>query len=237
MLDGLPAHVMVIAGLALALMVPLIQGSRAAGLAGSAAEVDQAERLIELRMDEFKQKTRQEQESRQDESRRRSDLESSKRNLETQRATLEQDLVMPLDEKERRLGEVRSRLADVDRQLAAMPGGDGARGQSDTESAERKKWEERYNLTGRKEAFLDARVSAVGGSLHLLLGWLGRLMLIVGLLVMTVQSAGLRQKILLIVLLVVLFSALSGVNLGFRAQGNLGESPREETTPPPPSNR
>jgi hypothetical protein len=43
--------------------------------------------------------------------------------------------------------------------------------------------------------------------------------------VLTIQSDGLRQKILLVVLLVVMISALSGVNLDFQAHGSLGDSP------------
>jgi hypothetical protein len=50
-------------------------------------------------------------------------------------------------------------------------------------------------------------------------------MLLIGLLVMTLESDGMKQKVALAVLMVVLFSALSGVNVNFVAAGSLGDSP------------
>lgn len=71
---------------------------------------------------------------------------------------------------------------------------------------------------------LEAEIANAGQTIPLLLGWIGRLFLLVGLLTMTVQSEGTKQKVLLIILLVVMFSALSGVNLDFTAAGHLGDA-------------
>ncbi len=73
--------------------------------------------------------------------------------------------------------------------------------------------------------------SAGGAKFALILRWLGRLALLLGLLVLTVQSEGMRQKVLLLVLLVVLFSSLSGVHLNFGASGQLGTATPEAAAP------
>jgi hypothetical protein len=83
--------------------------------------------------------------------------------------------------------------------------------------------EKTYRVHDLKREMIEAQADALGTVCHVWLGWLGRLFLIIGLLTMTILSEGMRQKVLLIILLVVLFSALSGVNLDFRAQGHLGE--------------
>jgi hypothetical protein len=57
---------------------------------------------------------------------------------------------------------------------------------------------------------------------HTIVGWIGSLLLIVGLLALTATTAGVTQKIFLVVLLLVLFSALSGVRVDFLAAGQMG---------------
>lgn len=91
-------------------------------------------------------------------------------------------------------------------------------------SLEKKKeeLESAYGTDQLKRALLQAQASAAGMRWHLVIGWLGRLFLLVGLLTLTLLSEGMRQKILLVVLLVVMFSSLSGVNLDFSAQGRMG---------------
>lgn len=107
-------------------------------------------------------------------------------------------------------------------------------------AAKRDEVRRRYDIPGRRRALIDAQAAAAGSFWYLVLRWIGHLLLILGLLVLTLLSEGARQKILLVVLLVVLFSALSGVNVGFQASGNLGGAARDEpadllrdTTPGP----
>lgn len=99
--------------------------------------------------------------------------------------------------------------------------------QSKANEAKRKELEETYELERWKQESLDARYSAAGTRSHLYVGWLGDLLLVLGLLVMTVQSEGRRQIVLLIILLVVLFSAVTGVNLDFNAEAHMGQLPME----------
>jgi hypothetical protein len=92
-------------------------------------------------------------------------------------------------------------------------------------NAKKKELETKYRVQAKRRAMLESQAGATGSRLHLLIGWLGRLLLIVGLLTLTLESEGFRQKILLIILLVVLFSSLAGVGVGFEARGNLGSAP------------
>lgn len=100
--------------------------------------------------------------------------------------------------------------------------------QADLRRAVDKKKEEletKHRVHAKRRALLESQARASGSRLHLLIGWLGRLLLILGLLTLTLESDGMRQKVLLIILLVVLFSALTGVSVGFEARGNLGSGP------------
>ena len=89
----------------------------------------------------------------------------------------------------------------------------------------REELETKHRVAARKRAMIESQAGASGSRLYLLIGWLGRLLLILGLLTLTLESDGMRQKVLLLILLVVLFSALTGVSLGFEAQGHLGSGP------------
>jgi hypothetical protein len=82
--------------------------------------------------------------------------------------------------------------------------------------------QKQYDRTALKRRHLLAQNDAAGMRWHLLVGWLGEFALIVGLLALTATSSGVTQKIFLVVLLVVLFSALSGVRLDFLAAGQMG---------------
>ncbi len=81
----------------------------------------------------------------------------------------------------------------------------------------------KYDANARKRDLLEAQASAAGSRSHHVLLFLGNVLLLVGLLVVTLQSTGVTQKIALIILLVVMFSALSGVNLTFLTAGSMGE--------------
>lgn len=131
-------------------------------------------------------------------------------------------------------------LVDLDmekftREQEAKAGGESIEGSSYTEiqarqeelkkATDKKKdeLEKTYKVFDLKREMIENQATVPGTVLHLWIGWLGRLLLILGLLILTVQSEGAQQKVILILLLVVMFSALSGVNLDFGAQGHLGE--------------
>jgi len=216
-LDGTPAHVLIIAGLALTLFAPLIPSFKIAEVVSARVASDQAESLIDLDLEELK---------RTQEAERKKDKEEGERDVGspfTSATLTPEEQVKQQAERQKREAERQKREADRQKAL-------------EQKQEELKK---KYDTIGRKRALLDAQTSAAGMRWHLVLAWLGRLMLLVGLLALTIQSEGVRQKVLLVVLLVVMFSALSGVNLDFLARGSLGESlPQTESSSPvtaPPS--
>ena len=261
MLDGLPAHILVVAGLALTLLIPLILGIKNASVGGSREELGRALNLVELDVQQYKEELDKKKRSRDDRATAQQDFDKAqqaKESAEVKVRSLESDKAslatsdMPPELKQSQMTDLQRRITtaqteastaqgDMDRaqrRLDSMPKDDKPDPNQETLDERRRRAESENNVIELKKAYLDAQVSQAGTVSHHVLGWLGRLLLLVGLLVMTVQSQGLRQKILLLVLLVVMFSALSGVNLNFAAQGNMGESPRDVeriTAPPPPA--
>lgn len=88
----------------------------------------------------------------------------------------------------------------------------------------RKDLEQKNDTMVLQRDYLRAKASAAGSRIHLLFGWVGRLMLLAGLLAITFMSEGTKQKIVLVVLLVVLFSSLAGANLSILGAGQFGDS-------------
>lgn len=88
----------------------------------------------------------------------------------------------------------------------------------------RKDLEQKNDTMVLQRDYLRAKASAAGTRAHLLIGWAGRLMLLAGLLAITFMSEGAKQKIVLVVLLVVLFSSLAGANLSILGAGQFGDS-------------
>jgi DNA repair exonuclease SbcCD ATPase subunit len=262
MLDGVPAHALVIIGLALALLVPMIQAIKEAGRKGALAEIEQGQKLIDLEVLRFKDEKAKEGDVRAKKATAEQEKSSADRDLESARQALTRlrdrqsspapspdfstgmTLPQPPTPEEIRKAEddVKAAERKVDRTKAEVEKAEGELKQvmdqvTDTRTEEevRRQARDEYKLADRHKAFHEAEISAQGAVLPPIIGWLGRLMLILGLLVLTVQSTGLRQKILLFVLLIVMLSALSGFNLLFATQGNIGEQQRqsERLTPPP----
>ena len=202
-LDGTPAHVLIIAGLALTLFAPLIPNFKIAGVASARMEADQADALIELDLADLK---REQDKERKEELRQAQGNEISFVGLTP-------------EEMQKRQEEARKRDADRQKREEAR---------QKTLEQKQEDLKKKYDNVVLKRAVLAAQSSAAGMHWHLVLSWLGRLALLAGLLVLTIQSEGPRQKVLLVVLLVVMFSSLSGVNLDFLARGNLGESTPQE---------
>ncbi|MDD5542332.1 MAG: hypothetical protein PHX83_04090 [Acidobacteriia bacterium] len=84
--------------------------------------------------------------------------------------------------------------------------------------------EKKYDSNTLKRELLEAQANAAGSRIQFVISWLGRLMLLLGLLVITLQSEGARQKVILVILLVVMFTTLSGINFDFATIGHFGES-------------
>lgn len=87
----------------------------------------------------------------------------------------------------------------------------------------RKDLERKYDTLVLQREYLGAKASAAGTRIHVLFGWAGRLLLLAGLLAITFISEGTKQKVVLVVLLVVLFSSLAGANLSILGAGQFGD--------------
>lgn len=196
-LDGTRAHILVIVGLALTLLAPLIFNFRVASATSARAEFNQAGSMKDLDLEDFK----------------RTQEEARKKYEETHRTS--PDSSLPPEQMFEAMNKARQEREKFD---------------SDQRQELTKKQEEldkKHDTNALKRAMLEAETGIAGSRLHMVVGWLGELLLLIGLLVMTVQSEGVRQKVLLAILLVVMFSALSGVSLDFLAQGRMGSSPVE----------
>jgi len=223
-LDGTPSHILIVVGLALALFAPLILNFKVAGLASAQADLDKVKTLRELDLEEFK---RQQQEERKNSP----EVVNYNRALE-ERKPVVMDISMPItlrtelqkqeDANNKKLQDLKRAVDEKDRER---------------QKAMDKKQEEldkKYDTIPPRRLVSEEQTAVAGTRSHLMIGWLGRLLLLLGLLVVTLQSEGVRQKVVLIILLVVMFSALSGVNLGFQAQGHLGEERIESGAAPKP---
>lgn len=217
-LDGAPAHWLIIAGLALTLFAPLIPSFKLAEVESSRVALEQVNALIELDLDEFKRT--QEEQSKKDEEESKKDAEEASKDFQAKTSASAEDQTALLGEIEKR------EAARVKRAEDRKKRADESKKALDQK---REGLIKQYDTVSLRRALLDAQASASGMRWPAALAWLGRVMLLVGLLVLTLQSEGLRQKVALTVLLVVLFVALSGVNLNFNAQGHLGVPGRSET--------
>lgn len=183
MLEGFPAQVLVIGGLALVLFAPLIPQFKLAAVSSARSAYDNAEAMIELEMEEIRRE--QEKANKQDD---------------------EMMASMTYEQRQTRMEEQRKKQKELER----------------VADEKREELKKRFDRTSLKREMLIAQKNAAGMRWHLVLGWLGRLALIAGLLTLTVRAEGVTQKIYLVVLLIVLFSALTGVQLGFLAAGQMG---------------
>lgn len=130
----------------------------------------------------------------------RLDLKVYEREQESERRKLNSDPSQPLEERQKREQALR-----------------------DSSERMRKDLEQKYDTIVLQREYLKAKASAAGTRIHILFGWLGRLMLISGLLAITFMSEGTKQKVVLVVLLVVLFSSLAGANLSILGAGQFGD--------------
>ena len=213
-LEGMPAHILIILGLALTLVAPLILNFKGAGVASSQAEFDQIKAQKELDLEGFKreqadQRKKSPEVTKYTEATEQRKPVSSDPSLSPQQIEARQKQEQ---EKDKAIEELKKAVDEKDKERAKAL-------EAKTEELERQ-----YDTIPIRRQIAEAQTAMAGTRSHLVLGWLGRLLLLVGLLVLMLQSEGLRQKVILVVLLVVMFSALSGVNLDFTAQGRMGGS-------------
>ncbi len=200
-LDGAPAQSMIILGLVLLLAVPMITSVRSAGVARAQTALNQVDSLSELDLDDLK---------RSQEKERKADQEAA----EKENSTPLNYATMPPEQIQQH---------QQQRQASMEKRQERERERQKVFDDKREELKKKYDANARKRDLLVAQASASGGWSHYVLLFLGNVLLLVGLLVVTLQSDGVRQKIALVILLVVMFSALSGVNLTFLTAGSMGE--------------
>jgi len=213
-LEGMPAHILIILGLALTLIAPLILNFKGASLASSQAEFDQliAQKALDLegfKRDQADQRKKSPEVTKLTEATEQRKPVPSDPSLSPEQIEAQQKQEQ---EKDKAILELKKAVDEKDKEREKAL-------EAKTEELEKK-----YDTIPIRGQIAEGQTAVAGTRSHLVLGWLGRLLLLVGLLVMMLQSEGLRQKVILVVLLVVMFSALSGVNLDFTAQGRMGGS-------------
>ncbi len=179
LLDGAPAHAMIMIGLVAALAAPLIPDCARAKRDSAEAELEKAKALRELDLKEFNE-------------------------AEDKKAAAMAEMPAPV-----------------------APGMPEPTPPEDRDK-KRKEFEEsldaKYDLPGHERELAGARASAAGVRSHLYVHWIGRVLLILGLLILTLGATGTKQKVLVAVLLIVLFGSLTGIALDVGARASLGGS-------------
>lgn len=202
-INGAPAHALIIAGFLFLLVAPLIPSFRAARVARAHQEFTQVDALLELDLEDLK---------RSQEKERKDEVDAAQRDdsVPINYATMTPEAIEK-QQQERRAREIANQDRERERQKVV-----------DEKQEELKK---KYDAHKRKRAWLEAQMAATGMRWHLVLAFLGNAMLLIGLTVVTLESEGTRQKVALVILLVAMFSALSGVSLNFLTLGTLGDRP------------
>lgn len=232
-LEGAPVHVLIIVGLALTLLAPLILNFKGAALASATAELDKINTMKDLDLEEFKRQQQEERKKSPEDLKYKQALEERQNAL----ASAPIDFTLPPDVRAAKEEAQRKEQGEKDKALQELKKAVDEKEKERKKALEKKQEEldDKYETINPRRDIAEAATSAAGTRSHLVIGWLGRLMLVLGLLILMLLSEGVRQKLILIVLLVVMFSALSGVNLDFLAQGRMGEAPRAaDRVPPPP---
>lgn len=179
-LEGTPAQILIILGLAFTLFAPVWVRLDNAHVAKAKAQLDQAGQIVEIEMDQFRKAQ------------------------DAERKQLNQNPAVTAEDRMKKEDEFRKAT-----------------------EAKQAELEKANDTTQLRRDLVDTQAAAAGARWYLVVGWLGRLMLLLGLLALTVTSEGLKQKVILVILLVAMFSSLSGVNLDFASIGHMGEYPAD----------
>jgi hypothetical protein len=206
-LNGPIAQILIITGLILVLFAPLIPSFKTARAARAQTEFSQVDTLIEVDLQEL--------------------VRAQERERKDDQAAAQRDRTTPINYS---LGSEEVRKQQQQRQAAetAREEREAARQKALEDKTEELK--KKYDANARKRTLLDAQMSATGMRWHLLLLFIGNAMLLIGLMVLTLESNGPRQKVLLVILVVVMFSALPGV--GISVLGSLGSPTSSSVSTP-----
>jgi vacuolar-type H+-ATPase subunit H len=168
---GVPANLLVVAGLLMVLLGAMLPDCRSASARKTIAEFREAEAMVDLEVDEFRA-----QQERQ----------------------------------------VQAALANPQAPVPSTTQNEAALQQR------RDALESQYRIAQRRRDAIGAEASVQGMRAHLFVNWIGRFLLLLGLLMMTLRAEGTKQKVLVAVLLLAMLSALPGLQIDLSAGSRLG---------------
>ncbi|MBP7865976.1 MAG: hypothetical protein KA419_08490 [Acidobacteria bacterium] len=212
-LAGGPAWALLVIGLVLVLLAPALVWNRQASYRGLRVQLDNLSELKDLELGKIRKD--QEKERKTEEDAEKALKEKEDRTLQDLQAAA----FTATPEQAAAVGKQRDQITQAQRKRA-----DEARAREDkrTKDLEAKTEEiaKKYDEETLKRQLLDEQIALAGARSDIWLGFFGRLFMILSLLLMTLESEGLRQKVLLAVLVLVLLTLLPGPGLSLRA--NLG---------------
>jgi len=167
LVDGLPAQATVVVGLLLGLLGATLPSCGAASAARAAAELDRAEQLMAMDLDQLRAQ----------------------------------------QERERQAAAVQAAAT------GQTPDPGMAQRHQDAMRAQREQLKMQYGIDKLRREAIEANASARGPQAHLVLDWIGRLLLVLGLLALAFCAEGTRQVVLAAALVVVLLGSLAGIRI------------------------
>lgn len=233
MMDGTPAHIAVLLGLLLVLLSPVISRSHAARAEAAAAELEHAQALMALDLEEYDHaqagspaasgakaaKMRvQVTTARRDSAKKvleakaqkLRDLRSGGRGMYPPDAAQQKAVAAveaEVEAAQKKVDELDNQLRDEEIQGAeAAAKALESDGGAKAREDKQQQLEKQYRVKELQRAEVDARTASKGTTLALHLGWMGRLLLLASLLVLALSAQGAKQKILAILAVVALVS-------------------------------
>lgn len=82
-------------------------------------------------------------------------------------------------------------------------------------ATEEQRLERSHEVAAKRRDALEAAASVEGMFAHRIFEWFGRLLLLIGLIVVTSQAQGVRQKVFLVLTVIVLLTSISGIDMDF----------------------
>lgn len=212
-LAGGPAWALLVIGLILLLLAPALVWNRQASYRGLRTQLENLSELKDLELAKIRKD--QEKERKAEENAEEALKEREDRTMQDLQATA----FSATPEQAAAAGKQRDQITQAQRKRA-----DEARVRQEKRTKELEaKTEEiskKYDEESLKRQLLDEQIALAGSRTDIWLGFFGKLFMILSLLLMTLESEGLRQKVLLAILVLVLLTLLPGPGLSLRA--NLG---------------
>jgi hypothetical protein len=96
-------------------------------------------------------------------------------------------------------------------------------------TAEEQRLERSHDIPDKRRAALEAAASVRGMWVYRWVEWLGRLLLLLGLIVITAQATGAKQKVFVVLTTIVLLTSISGIDFNFDVGSRVRTSEERES--------